>query len=260
MPRSRDDHDLSGPMLDEAIRRAPWAGDLRPEQIARVVSETHERTIASGSFVARQGDPPGHWLGVLNGLVKLSRASPAGRVVTFTGIASGGWIGESALLRNERRRADIVAVRTSRIALMPREIFLWLLEGSIVFNRFVLHQLNERLGQYFSLVESDRVQDSVTRIAHCIAALFDPFLNPGMEADLQLSQQEIGFLCGASRQRTNEALHSLEDLGLVKIGYGCVRVVDLDGLRGYGDGVTPLCARPAAGGRTQPVQGGLRDA
>jgi CRP/FNR family transcriptional regulator, cyclic AMP receptor protein len=34
-----------------------------------------------------------------------------------------------------------------------------------------------------------------------------------------------------SRQRVNEALHALQQRGLIRIEYGGVRVLDLEGLR-----------------------------
>jgi hypothetical protein len=78
------------------------------------------------------------------------------------------------------------------------------------------------------------VEESDARIAHCLASLFNPLLYPGMTLDLAISQTEIGLLTGASRQRTSQALHTLQDRGLLRIGYGSITIVDLDGLRNYG--------------------------
>lgn len=221
------------PTLAETLRKAAWARELTTAQRARVESDVHERAIPAGDCVFRRGEVPRHWLGVVSGLVKISSASPNGKAITFTGVAAGGWIGESALLRASPRKADVVAVRASRVALMPRETFDWLVETSIAFNRYLLRQLNERVGVYFDSIESDRLEDSNVRIAHCIASLFNPVLNPGMRKDVPLSQQEIGSLSGTSRQRTNQALHTLARCGLVRVAYGGVTVSDPDALRRF---------------------------
>jgi len=60
--------------------------------------------------------------------------------------------------------------------------------------------------------------------------LFNPHLYPGTVARLQISQEEIGYLSGVSRQRVNQALQSLEKAGLVRVEYGAVTVLDLDRL------------------------------
>ncbi len=49
----------------------------------------------------------------------------------------------------------------------------------------------------------------------------------------QISQEELGYLSGASRQRANQALQLLEKEGLVRLDYGGIRVLDLEGLRHF---------------------------
>ena len=56
----------------------------------------------------------------------------------------------------------------------------------------------------------------------------------GEQTVLELSQEEIGLLTGLSRQRVNQAMRHLAELGLVEISYQSIRVVDLDGLRAFG--------------------------
>jgi DNA-binding GntR family transcriptional regulator len=51
---------------------------------------------------------------------------------------------------------------------------------------------------------------------------------------VQISQEEIGYLAGVSRQRVNQALHALESSGLLKVEYGGIRILDLEGLRSVG--------------------------
>jgi CRP-like cAMP-binding protein len=109
--------------------------------------------------------------------------------------------------------------------------FDWLLERSIPFNRYVMNQLNERLGQFIAAREIDRLNDPDTRVARSLAALFHPVLYPGVGTLLRITQQELGYLVGLSRQRVNEALRSLQGEGLIAIEYGGVRVLDLPALR-----------------------------
>jgi CRP/FNR family cyclic AMP-dependent transcriptional regulator len=54
-----------------------------------------------------------------------------------------------------------------------------------------------------------------------------------VEPLVQLSQEEIGYLSGASRQRVNVALQLLEKAGVVRLDYGGIRVLDLEGLRAF---------------------------
>jgi len=82
-------------------------------------------------------------------------------------------------------------------------------------------------------VENDRLLDLNTRVARCLASMFNSHLYPGVDTLVQLSQEEIGLLSGSSRQRANQALQVLEKQGLLRLDYGGIRVLDLDGLRRY---------------------------
>ena len=215
-----------GQTLGELLRSSLWARGLTSEQLRRVTAEVIEQNVPAGRHLCRKGGAVDSWIGVIAGLVKLSSASPEGRSVTYTGVTSGGWFGEGSLLKSEPRRYDAVALRDTRIARMPREVFIWLIENSIPFNRFIVDQLNERLGQMIAMLDYDRLLDPDARVAHGLAALFNPQLYPGTNRDLQISQEEIGHLCGLSRQRVNRALQALERAGLLRTGFGRIAIGD----------------------------------
>ena len=65
-------------------------------------------------------------------------------------------------------------------------------------------------------------------MARSLAALFHRVLYPGVGSLLRITQQELGYLVGLSRQRVNEALHALQAAGVIRIEYGGVRVTDLE--------------------------------
>ncbi|OGA24604.1 MAG: Crp/Fnr family transcriptional regulator [Betaproteobacteria bacterium RIFCSPLOWO2_02_FULL_67_19] len=220
--------------LGEVIAGSIWARELSPQQRLRVLAETTERSVSEGGFVCRRGEAVEYWIGVVDGLVKISSVSPEGKAVTFTGVPPGGWFGEGSLLKTDPWKYDAVALRPSQVALVPRATFAWLLDSSITFNRFLLLQLNERLSQFIGMLETDRLLDPDARIARCLAMLFNPHLYPGVERRLQLSQEEIGYFSGISRQRANQALRALEAAGLLKLEYGSVTVLEVEGLRRYG--------------------------
>jgi CRP/FNR family cyclic AMP-dependent transcriptional regulator len=220
--------------LDEALRAAIWSQALDPAELARVRQEVVERTVPQGGYVCRRGEPVAYWIGVIDGLVKLSIVSPEGKAATLTGVPSGGWFGEGSLLKTEPRRYDAVALRETRVALMPRATFSRLLDSSIGFNRFLLNQLNERLAQFIAMLEYERLLEPDARVARSLSWLFNPFLYPGGHTKLQVSQEELGYLTGMSRQRVNQALGALEKAGLLRLEYGGVTVLDVDALQRYG--------------------------
>ena len=117
---------------------------------------------------------------------------------------------------------------------LPVHHFHWLLDHSIGFNRFVMNQLNERLGQFIAAREIDRLNNPDIRVARSLATLFNPVLYPGVGEVLRITQQELAYLVGLSRQRVNMALNNLQAEQLIRTEYGGLRVLDLTRLRRFG--------------------------
>ncbi|MFY3679514.1 Crp/Fnr family transcriptional regulator [Achromobacter xylosoxidans] len=221
-------------LSDSLQLAAAWFRVIDAEQQARVERDLSVQQVAAGSIIERKGELAQAWIGVLAGLVKVSVGNAEGKVASLTGVPAGGWIGEGSLLKREVRKYDIVALRDSVVARLPAPTFDWLLDTSIPFNRYLLHQLNERVAQFIGKAEYDRLLDPDARVARCLAELFNPLLYPGMGMRLTITQEEVGYLARVSRQRANQALRKLEEAGLLNVEYGAVRVLDLDGLKLYG--------------------------
>lgn len=233
-------------LSDSLQLAAAWFRVLDGEQQARVERDLSVQQAAAGSIIERKGELAQAWIGVLAGLVKVSVGNAEGKVASLTGVPAGGWIGEGSLLKREVRKYDIVALRDSVVARLPAATFDWLLDTSIPFNRYLLHQLNERVAQFIGKAEYDRLLDPDARVARCLAELFNPLLYPGMGMRLTITQEEVGYLARVSRQRANQALRKLEEAGLLNVEYGAVRVLDLDGLKLYGSDRGALEGEPAA--------------
>lgn len=209
----------------------PWLGLLDAGERERVVAALRVVEADPGDYVCKIGRQANYWFGVLDGLLKMSNDASLGFAITFTGVPPGAWFGEGTVLKREVYRYNIEPLRKSVVAGIDIDTFFWLLERSIPFNRYVMNQLNERLGQFIAAREIDRLDDPDTRVARNLAALFHPVLYPGVGSLLRITQQELGYLVGLSRQRVNEALRSLQAQGLIAIEYGGVRVLDLAALR-----------------------------
>jgi CRP/FNR family transcriptional regulator, cyclic AMP receptor protein len=218
------------PTLDE-LQSIPWLRLLLPEERARAVAELQVGDAALGDYVCRVGKPVTYWFGVVEGLLKMSSDNAQGMTMTFTGVPPGGWFGEGTALKREPYRYNIQSLRKSVVAGLPVDTFHWMLDHSIGFNRFVMNQLNERLGQFIAAREIDRLNNPDVRVARSLAALFNPVLYPGVGEVLRITQQELAYLVGLSRQRVNEALAALEAQGTIRVEYGGLRVLDLGALR-----------------------------
>ena len=218
------------PKADE-LDVVPWLPLLDAQERARAMAALQVVDAAPGDYVCKFGRQANYWFGVVDGLLKMSNDSASGAPITYTGVPPGAWFGEGTLLKREAYRYNIEPLRKSVVSGLPLAEFDWLLERSIPFNRYVMNQLNERLGQFIAAREIDRLNDPDTRVARNLAALFHPVLYPGVGQLLRITQQELAYLVGLSRQRVNEALSTLSASAAIRVEYGGVRVLDLNKLR-----------------------------
>lgn len=72
------------------------------------------------------------------------------------------------------------------------------------------------------------------RVARYLAEMFNPILYPGFSSQIRISQEELGYLTGISRQRVNQALQALDKLGLIRVGYAGIEILDAAQLRAFG--------------------------
>jgi len=221
--------------LNDLLAASLWTQGLTAEHLHRVRATTLVRDFSTETYICHAGDPANVWVGVVDGLVRMVSTSSSGKSMTFAALPAGSWFGEGSVLKREIRKHSVIAVRPSRIALMPDTTFFWLLDNSIAFNRFLLVQLNERLGHFMSIVEHDRLLEPDARVARSLAAMFNPQLYPGTKHEIELSQEELGHIVGASRQRIGQALQALEKAGLIRVEYRMITVLDIEGLRRFGD-------------------------
>lgn len=233
---------LAGHSIRDRVRPAgaaqlqaiPWLAALAPAERRRAEAAIVVGEAEVGELVCRIGRAPTYWFGLIEGLLKMSNDNADGSSVTHSGLSAGGWFGEGTAIKREPYRYNITALRRSLVAGLPLDSFHWLLDHSIGFNRFVMHQLNERLGQFIAALEIDRLNNPDARVARSLAALVNPVLFPRVGEVLRITQQELAYLVGLSRQRVNEALRTLQAEGLIRVEYGGLRVIDLPRLRGSG--------------------------
>lgn len=221
----------ASPTLSDLLGTSAWFPALDEAAQQRVLGELREVQVPQGGALCHRGETPVHWYGAMEGLLKWSVTSDDGRSVTLGGLSAGSWFGEGTLLRGVPRTADIIALRPSRVALLPLETFEWLHATQRSFDHFLLRQINERLHWFLGNFTAHHLLDTDSQVTRALAGLFHPWLHPGSNPHLQVSQEEIANLSGVSRQRCNAALKRLQAQGILQLQYGGITVTDLESLR-----------------------------
>lgn len=216
--------------LDALLEQSSWFIALDTPARTLVRAEAREHAVVQGDSVSRYGELQHAWYGILEGLIKWSITTADGRTITLGGQSVGSWFGEGSILRDQPRQSDLIALRHSRIAMIPNSTFHWLRSHSPAFNEFLLQQVNDRLHWFMGNYMAQRLLDTHSQVARALVGLVHPLLNPRGEMHLLLSQEELANLAAVSRQSCNSALSRFKSEGLVKSEYGGIVVLDLAGL------------------------------
>ena len=103
-----------------ALLAAHWVKQLTETLRERVIAETTIRQIRTGGFVCRKGDPVAHWIGVLDGLVKLGSVSPEGKRRSASSVCrAAGGLARVRCLRRSRGVMTALLFATARLLLAP---------------------------------------------------------------------------------------------------------------------------------------------
>lgn len=214
--------------------RVFWARELPPEERERARRGLTLRRFEAGASVIHRGDKVDAWIGVMDGLLKISSVTDMGKAITISGLPTSMWFGEGGVLKDEPRQYDVIAIRRTEAAYLNRGVFMWLYENSLAFNHLLIRLLNERLGQFIGSIEHDRSMDGAGKVARSLAWLFNPALSPFVGDHQEINQEEIALLAGVSRQTANRALRDLEAQGVLRNERGGVRILNWTSLRNYG--------------------------
>ncbi|HKU24119.1 MAG TPA: cyclic nucleotide-binding domain-containing protein [Candidatus Sulfotelmatobacter sp.] len=140
--------------LSRFIDSAAWSAGLSDEQLDRVKQDASVQRYLTGEVVCQRGSAPQHWLGVVEGALRIDAVDGSGRSIAFSNVFAGAWLGVGAILNRQPRPYAVSAVRASVVALVPLATFQWLLDDSRQFSRWVIDQLKARLDQDLALIEN----------------------------------------------------------------------------------------------------------
>ena len=202
------------------IDAGPWFSRLSEELRAAILSRAVVRRLQDGAPLASRGSPAEDWCGVAKGAVRVSSVSMSGKQVSLTYVEPGTWFGDIALFDGLPRTHDADAHGATTLLSVRKADFKDLLAQHVELYEALLRLNCRRLRIMFNLVEDLNTRPLSARLAKNILMLAKSYgINQGDEVriGLQLAQEDLEQLVGASRQRVNQELKELEREGALRI-------------------------------------------
>ena len=210
----------------EAINNGRWFSSLSPSLRHDILRCAYVKRYRDGDMIAARGDPPEVWIACAKGAVRVSSTSVSGKQITLTYVEPGIWFGDVALFDGDRRTHDAYAHGETTILCVARADFHKILATHVELYDAILLLHARRIRQLYGLVEDLNTLPLRARLAkqllHLVRSYGIPSLSDGDEVriGLQLAQEELAQLLGASRQRVNQELKAMEREDTIRIEPG----------------------------------------
>ncbi|MDR0226616.1 MAG: Crp/Fnr family transcriptional regulator [Burkholderiaceae bacterium] len=224
------------PSEREAINAGPWFCTLSPSLRHDILRQTTVRRLKNGAQIYARGDTPHKWFACAQGAVRMSSTSLSGRQTTLAYVEPGAWFGAMSTFLDEPRTRDAFAHGDTTLLCVDKDSFRAILAAHTEFYDALLRLQARRIRQTYGLVEDLNTLPLRARLAkqllhlsrsHGTHALDDP---REMRIGLQLVQEELAQLLGASRQRVNQELKRMERDQCLRVEPQGLVIRDLDAL------------------------------
>ncbi|MBK6863466.1 MAG: Crp/Fnr family transcriptional regulator [Ideonella sp.] len=202
------------------IETGSWFSKLSQPLREAILSRSTVRRMADGTLLSTRGSQAEEWCGVARGSVRISTVSLAGKQVALTFVEPGVWFGDISLFDGLPRTHDANAHGATTLLAVRKPDFLQILAQHVELYDALLRLNCRRLRLMFDVVEDLNTRPLAARLARQILLLARSYGVPQGEEiriGLQLAQEDLAQLLGASRQRVNQELKALEREGALRI-------------------------------------------
>jgi CRP-like cAMP-binding protein len=216
----------------QTIRGLPFFASLPDVAIAAIAAIAIELHRPAGATLFLEGDPAPGLCVVLNGHVKVSRTSAAGREQVLTVVRAGSHFNSVPTFDNGPCPADAHTLSESTLLLLPTAALHAVALQHPQVALALLAECGGFLRRLVLLVDDlalHTVQGRLARLLLTQAAAAEA-------GSLALTQAEMAAHIGTVREMISRTLRTFEALGLIQIDRGAITVLDAAGLEMQIDG------------------------
>jgi CRP/FNR family cyclic AMP-dependent transcriptional regulator len=219
--------------LQTVLKMIPLFASFSEADLRNLADLLRWKGIAKGEILFRQGDEGTALYVIMQGRIKISLSKRMEKM-TLAVLGQGEFLGEMALLDDQPRSADAVALEESHLYALNRKDFLSFLFNNDKAVHAILRSLSARLRKTDDLLAEMCFLSLSARLAKKLAELAESQVHDEKscrEPILKISQQELGDILGVSRESINKELKILRNKGILSTSRNFIRIYDLESLK-----------------------------
>ncbi len=210
------------------LRADPWFGSVPKDFEQALLDLATPRRLQHGEHLFFRGDAPDGLYAILEGTLRVSGVTEAGKEAILSLVDAPSWFGEIALFDRLPRTHNAVAEGPVKLLHVPQQDLLAMLERQPHYWRELGVLMALRLRLTFIGMEDLALLPAEARLARRLvwlveASALTPHEGPCV---VPISQTQLGLMLSLSRQTTNQVLQALQDQGVLRVAYGRIEVLD----------------------------------
>ena len=217
----------------EALARCPLFEHADDHILLSLAKSLRRRRFRRNEVIFHQGDPGDSLHVVAVGAVKIVLPSPEGEEAIIATLRPGDFFGELALVDGAPRSATATALEPSDTLVLPRQVFVELLDTLPGLRDALLVGLARELRRLTGHVEELHFLDLAGRLAMRLTRLAQESqadAHGQIRLNWPYTQSDLAAMIGGTRQSVNRLLSELVDEHLIVIEPDVLVIADLDEL------------------------------
>ncbi len=219
----------------QSLQSGFWFACLPEALRLRMMAEASIVRLEAGQQLFAYGDSELGMYAVVSGGISIGRHSEDGKESLLTLIETPNWFGEITLFDRGCRTHNAHAVgKTVLVEVNGAALDRILSETPSYWQNFG-QLLTLKLRLLLDMAEDMALRTTAQRLAKRLVmlAISNGDLTGRSRRVVEVQQEQLAMMLFITRQTTNQILKNLERLGLIKLVYGAVEILDLEGLQRY---------------------------
>ncbi|MHC4941581.1 MAG: Crp/Fnr family transcriptional regulator [Planctomycetota bacterium] len=210
--------------IDPLLRQSHLCTELDETELEKVRAILSVRRLKKGEILFFEGDPAEGFFMVLQGGMRIYKASAEGKEYTLHRIGQGQIFAEAAIFSGKGFPANASAIEDSTLAFFPKERFLKLLQESPRISLKMIGGLSAFVREFNQMVADLSLKEVSARLASYL--LRELRRAPGDTVILDVPKSELARRLGTVSETLSRNFKKLKSLNCIQVEGKKITILD----------------------------------
>ena len=216
--------------INHYLQADPWFTQL-PAAVQPLLSQAAGlKTYQKGQMIHAIGDSEDAALHfMVAGTIRVCNVSASGHAMTLVHLTAGEWFGEISIIDDNPRTHDAWTINKVTLISIPRPVVIQTAQLHPILYKHLALITCARIRRAFEWIDDATSLSTSARLASMLIGLISTYgqqLDGDIKIDLRLSQEELGFMLGTTRQTINKIIKLWQQQSIIDMHYGFITIKD----------------------------------